>query len=78
MARFFLNIREGGELIYDTEGGRLSFYCGSDSGSGPIGAEIMANSILAGRNPGGGRFEIGDDSGQIVLIMPFEEAIGSA
>jgi hypothetical protein len=51
MARFFLNVREGGELIYDTEGGRLSFYCGSDSGSGPIGAEIMANSILAGRNP---------------------------
>jgi hypothetical protein len=26
----------------------------------------------------GGQFEIGDDSGQIVLIMPFEEAIGSA
>ena len=39
--------------------------------------ELMANSILAGRNPGGSRFEIGDDSGHIVLIMPFEEAIGS-
>ena len=39
--------------------------------------EMMANSIRAGRKPTDSRFEIGDDSGQIVLIMPFEEAIGS-
>jgi hypothetical protein len=37
----------------------------------------MANSILTGGKPGGSRFEIGDDSGEIVLIVPFEEAIDS-
>jgi hypothetical protein len=78
MARFFLNVREGGELIYDPEGGEYLSIAEATAEAVLSAREIMANSILAGRNPSGGRFEIGDDSGQIVLIMPFEEAIGSA
>jgi hypothetical protein len=73
MPRFFLNIREGNERIADVDGADYLSIAEAVLSA----RELMANSILAGRNPGGSRFEIGDDSGHIVLIMPFEEAIGS-
>jgi hypothetical protein len=68
-----LNVREGDELIYDPEGGDYL----SIAEAVLAAREMMANSIRAGRKPADSRFEIGDESGLIVLIMPFEEAIGS-
>jgi hypothetical protein len=78
MPRFFLNIREGDELIVDVEGADFLSIAEATAEAVLSARELMANSILAGRNPGGSRFEIRDESGLIVLIMPFEEAIGSA
>ena len=78
MARFFLNVREGGELIYDTEGGEYPSVAEATAEAILSAREIMANNIRTGRKPSDSRFEIGNDLGQIVLVMPFEEAIGSA
>jgi len=77
MPRFFFNVREGDKLIDDIEGGDYPSLAEARAEAVLSARELMANDILAGRKPSGSRFEIGDDSGQIVLIMPFEEAIGS-
>jgi hypothetical protein len=37
--------------------------------------ELMAAAVASGKKPKGSRFEIADESGRIVLVMPFEEAI---
>ena len=76
MPRFFFNVREGDKLIDDVEGS-VHFSIVEATAEAVLSArELMANSILAGRKPSNSRFEIGDESGQIVLIMPFAEAIG--
>jgi hypothetical protein len=36
--------------------------------------DVMAERVRAGREPDGSQFEITDESGKIILIVPFEEA----
>ena len=37
--------------------------------------ELMSARMAAGKMPDFSRFEIADESGKIVLVVPFEEAI---
>lgn len=75
MPRFFFNVREGDKLIADLEGADFLSIAEATAEAVLSARELMADSILAGRKPSDSRFEIGDESGQIVLIMPFEEAM---
>jgi uncharacterized protein DUF6894 len=40
--------------------------------------ELIAALMVAGRQPDQSRLEIADDSGAVVLVMPFEDALAEA
>jgi hypothetical protein len=69
-------MEQGDELLEDWEG--EEFPSLSEAGAEAVRSarELMAASMAAGKMPDGHtRFEIADESGKTVLVMPFEEAI---
>jgi hypothetical protein len=76
MPRFHMNIRKGEKLLEDWEGEEFSSLLEARAEAVRSARELMAASIAAGKMPDGrAKFEIADESGKTVLIMPFEEAI---
>jgi len=76
MPRFFLHVRDGVDLITDPDGS-----CFPDIGSARAEAilsarELMSQSILGHACIGiERRFEIADNQGSTVAIVPFREAV---
>jgi hypothetical protein len=72
-----MNIRKGDELLEDWEGEEFPSLSEARTEAVQSARELMSARIAAGKMPDGKhtRFEIADDSGKTVLIMPFEEAI---
>jgi hypothetical protein len=76
MPRFHMNIRKGDELLEDWEGQDFSSLSEARTEAVLSARELMAARMAAGKMPNcHARFEIADDSGKTVLVMPFEEAI---
>ena len=74
--RFHLNIRKGDELLEDWEGEDFPSLSEARTEAVQSARELMPARMAAGKMPDGHtRFEIADDSGKTVLVMPFEEAI---
>ena len=75
MPKFYFHIREHGELTKDAEG----VECG-----GPAGAlieakraarEKLAQRLMAGEPIDGQQYEVADENGQTVFVLPFKSAI---
>jgi hypothetical protein len=79
MPRFHMNIRKGEELLEDWEGEEFPSLSAARTEAVRSARELMSARIAAGKMPDGHtRFEIADDSGKTVLVMPFEEAIDNS
>ena len=78
MPRFHMNIRQGDELLEDWEGQEFPSLSEARTEAVLSARELMAARIAAGKMPDGHtRFEIADESGKTVLVMPFGVAIES-
>ena len=76
MPRFHMNIRKGNELLEDWEGQELPSLSEARTEAVQSARDLMSATVTAGKMPDGHtRFEITDDSGKTVFVMPFEEAI---
>lgn len=74
MPRYFLNLRHRGELVQDVEGADYTNLEAARTDAILSAREIMANRVMRGKRAEGGRFEIVDDKGEVVLAVPFEDA----
>ena len=76
MPRFHMNIRKGAELFEDWEGQEFLSLSEARTEAVQSARELMSARMAVGKMPDGlSSFEIADDSGKTVLVMPFEEAI---
>jgi hypothetical protein len=73
-----MNIRQGDELLEDWEGQEFPSLSEARTEAVLSARELMAARIAAGKMPDGHtKFEIADESGKTVLVMPFRAAIES-
>jgi hypothetical protein len=78
MPRFHMNIRRGDVLLEDWEGQEFPSLSEARAEAVLSARELMAARVAAGKMPDGhARFEIADESGKTVLVMPFGAAIES-
>ena len=75
MPRFHMHIRHVDELLEDGEGEEFPSLAEARAEAVLAARELIAAAVAAGKKPRYSRFEIADESGRIVLVMPFEEAI---
>jgi hypothetical protein len=76
LPRFHMNIRKGDELLEDWEGEEFSSLLEARAEAVQSARELMSAAMAAGKIPDGRtKFEIADESGKTVLIVPFEEAM---
>jgi hypothetical protein len=75
MPRFHMHIRHADELLEDGEGEEFPSLVEARTEAVMAARELMAAAIASGKRPKRSSFEIADESGRIVLVMSFEEAI---
>ena len=75
MPRFYLNIRDGDDLIEDQEGSVLVDVAAARLEAMASSRDILAELVRAGRLVDGQCFEIMDDSGELRAVVPFKEAL---
>jgi hypothetical protein len=76
MPHYYFNVREGDRLVEDPEGQEFPSLVEARAEALVSARELMAARIMAGKRPNHRKFEIADDSGKLVLVMTFEEAMG--
>ncbi|WP_430252295.1 DUF6894 family protein [Neorhizobium sp. DAR64860/K0K1] len=74
MARFFFNL-VGSETVYDSEGTELSSLEAARCEAIEDARAIMSDAIRAGFDVSERRVEICDESGDVVAVMPFANAV---
>jgi hypothetical protein len=75
MTRFYLHIREGDALLEDLEGQDFVSLAAAKNEAVAAAREIMSERIRRGEPPNRSSFEIRDKDGQLVLTLPFQEAL---
>jgi hypothetical protein len=76
MPRYFFHLRDGLEISYDREGRELPDPEASRAKAIESARQTMAKAILCGERLGMTReFQIEDENGQTVALVPFREAI---
>jgi hypothetical protein len=77
MPLFFLHVRDGATFIRDPEGSHLPDIASARAEAIQSARELMSQSILRDARIGLERqFEITNDRGRTVAIVPFGEAVG--
>lgn len=76
--RFYLNMRLRGTLIDDPDGEEFASLAEAREEAVQSAREIMAEALKSGRPLGGWTFEISDEAGNVMLTLPFEEALPQA
>jgi len=76
MSRYYFNVRSRDEFLEDEEG--ESFPSLDEARAHAIRAarEIMSARVATGRQPNHRTFEITDEQGRLVLMLPFLDALG--
>lgn len=74
MARFFFNL-VGSETVRDIEGTELKSLEAARSEAVEDARAIMSDAVLAGFDVSGRRIEIHDESGTLLLVVPFVDAL---
>ncbi len=75
MPHFFMHLRQGSETIEDLEGEEFANLHEARRTAIAAAREIMSDRVGKGQEPDGTAILIADDSGRIVLVVQFEEAI---
>lgn len=73
MTRFFFNF-VGSETVSDTEGTELTSLDAARREALDDARAIMSDAILEGFDVSGRRVEIHDETGKLILIVPFADA----
>lgn len=75
MPRFFFHIRHADDLIRDLEGTTLTDIDAAYEEAITSARQILSDKLRAGEVLDGQRFEITDESGRIVGVVPFKSAV---
>lgn len=75
MPRFFFHIRDGDELIEDPDGTVLPDLEAARLEAIEGARAVLAAKVLAGKVIDGQKFEITDESGNVLELMPFKSAL---
>lgn len=75
LPRYFLNQIHRGEWIPDPEGGDFPDMDAMKEELLISAREIMAERLLAGHELNHSRFEVKDEGGSIIYVMPFADAL---
>lgn len=75
MPRFFFHIRDGDELIEDPDGSVLRDLEAARAEAIAGARAVLAAKVLAGQVIDGQKFEITDESGNVLELIPFRSAL---
>lgn len=76
MPLFFLHIRSGSDVLHDPEGSHLPDLAAARAEAILCARELMSQGVLDGGRLGIERlFEIADEGGRTLLMVPFREAV---
>jgi hypothetical protein len=75
MTRFYFSVVTAAGKIIDQEGTELSDLAAARVEAIKDARSLMSEAILAGNDISGRSIEIGDDSGKILLVVSFADAI---
>lgn len=78
MSRFYLHQQTRNGLIEDPDGTEAPNVAAARHGALIAARQLLANAILAGIAPLGSAFLIADESGKVLLNMPFKDAISES
>ncbi len=76
MARYFFHLYECGTLVADEEGRECPDLNAARSQALTEAREIMSAEVKGGRLCVGCRVDVVDESGMLLLSLPFKEALG--
>jgi hypothetical protein len=72
MARYFFHIRNGDDFDEDTQGVDLPDVGAVENEAFTAARGLIADMVTDGEHINGMRFEVTDENGNIVLILPFK------
>ena len=75
MSRYFLNIRDGSDLIEDLEGSILPDIDAACREAMAAARDILAENVRTGKVVNGQFFEITDETGTVQGRVPFKDAL---
>ena len=75
MPRYYLHIRDGGELIEDMEGVDLPGVISAKDEAEQAARELLADKVRSGEIVDGQKFEICDAWGNRMLTVPFRSVL---
>ena len=76
MPRWYLHVHDGAVAFLDPEGSELPDLAAAREEAIAAAREMLSDGMLTGENRLGWRFEIADETGAPLLMMPFSEAVG--
>ena len=74
MPRYFTHLRDKELLLEDIVGQEFLSLADAREEAILAARELMAAGVIAGKRPSNNKFEITDDAGRTVLVVPFEHA----
>jgi hypothetical protein len=75
MRRYFLHVRDGTSVIIDDQGIELPDLGAARQEALAAARQIMSQAVLKGEPLDGRVFEIADQHGTVLLLVPFSEAL---
>jgi hypothetical protein len=75
MPRFFVNVRDGDYLTRDVEGIEVADLEAARVDALAAAREILAEAIKAGRGQDNRQYEITDEAGQVLALVPLTDAL---
>ncbi len=78
MPRYFLHVREAGDLVEDPDGVDFPDVAAARMEAVAAAREIMAEHIRKGLDVSSWSFEVVDEDGRLIMSVPFSEAVQRA
>ncbi|MDQ0558665.1 hypothetical protein QO004_000440 [Rhizobium mesoamericanum] len=75
MTRYFFHIRDGDDLVEDTDGVELPDHASAREEAVRAAREMLAEKLLLGERIDGELFEVTDESGRVVETIPFKSVM---
>jgi len=75
LSRFYLHQQTASGIIEDPDGTEVSDLAAARHEAILAARQLLANAILHGVAPLGAAFQISDEAGQVLLTVPFREAL---
>ncbi len=75
MPLFYMHIRECSEFLEDADGLEFPSLAEARAEAMKCARELMSERVFRGKKLNDGTFEIADETGQIVLVLPFQDSL---